>query len=107
LRAVAIFGAVCGGAGWYTRALSVTPLVFLGRVSYSLYLWHYPLFYTIGRKDPDWPVAVRILVGVGGALLVSTASYYFIEQPFLRRKNRARARSRRGMRGDASERVNE
>ncbi len=88
--AIAIVGAVCGGVGWYTRALSTTPLVFLGRISYSLYLWHYPLFWTIQRKDPDWPGPIRFIVGVGAALVISTVSYYVIEQPFLRRKNRVR-----------------
>jgi peptidoglycan/LPS O-acetylase OafA/YrhL len=96
--AIAIIGAVCGRAGWYTRALSAAPLVFLGRISYSLYLWHYPLFWTIQRKDPSWPGPIRFIVGVGAALVISTASYYLIEQPFLRRKNRVRVRSPRDAR---------
>jgi len=89
--AVAILAAVCGGPGWYARTLSVPPLVFLGRISYSLYLWHYPLFWTIQRKNPHWPGPIRFTVGVGAALAISTASYYLIEQPFLRRKHRLRS----------------
>lgn len=63
------------------RLLASTPLVFLGKISYSLYLWHWPVlvfgFYRFGA-DLDWPTRVAL---VSLAVLVATMSYYIIEQP--------------------------
>ena len=49
-------------------ALSFASLVRLGTVSYSLYVWHYGIFFTIERRDPSWPGPVRLVVGVAAAL---------------------------------------
>lgn len=67
------------GASRITRALGCAPLAYLGRLSYSLYLWHWPLL-----------VLLRWTYGLHGAalwlypvllLVVSAASYQFIERP--------------------------
>lgn len=68
------------------RALRLAPLVFLGKISYSLYLWHL-LVIDFGRK-----VGVPSGAGVVITLVVATASYYLVELPFLRRKRRDRAK---------------
>jgi peptidoglycan/LPS O-acetylase OafA/YrhL len=70
------------------RAISVQPLRFLGDISYSLYLWHWPvLAYLRSVYGVDLPVsfaAGAIAVALAGA----TLSYYFVEQPFLNEKAR-------------------
>lgn len=59
--------------------------VFIGRISFSLYMWHQLLF-AFGRyfvfEELDLN-ATFILTGL--TLILSTASYYFIEQPFRNR----------------------
>jgi peptidoglycan/LPS O-acetylase OafA/YrhL len=64
--------------------LSLSPLVFVGKISYALYLWHPILLYGFGRL----PTAALVVL----SLVAATLSYYFVELPFLRRKRRDRER---------------
>jgi peptidoglycan/LPS O-acetylase OafA/YrhL len=63
-----------------SKALSVAPLVWIGLVSYSAYLWHWPLLaflrYGFGQVGPAGAVAVFILT-----FLLAGLSYRFVEQP--------------------------
>lgn len=73
-----------GGAGILSRLLALPPLRFIGDISYSLYLWHWPIL-AYGRilYGPDLPfslAAAAIVLAFG----LSVATYRFIEQPFHR-----------------------
>ena len=57
------------------RVLNVAPVVWVGKISYSLYLWQQPFFFA-----PPGQLPYKLLVGAGLACL----SYYLVEQPFLR-----------------------
>ncbi|NVO10793.1 MAG: acyltransferase [Bacteroidales bacterium] len=62
---------------------SYTPLVWIGKLSYSLYLWHWPILaymrYVYGDKLlPHTWLAVAFL----STFFFSTLSYHFIERPF-------------------------
>jgi peptidoglycan/LPS O-acetylase OafA/YrhL len=65
------------------RLLEWSPVVWLGRISYSLYLWHVPFVHT---WIPDFPghILVRVILSLTAAWL----SYQFIEQPMLRLRQR-------------------
>jgi peptidoglycan/LPS O-acetylase OafA/YrhL len=66
------------------RALGNRALTFLGRISYSLYLWHVPVLAAAGATAYDHRYgrsAAAILVAIG----VATASFFFVEQPLGRR----------------------
>jgi peptidoglycan/LPS O-acetylase OafA/YrhL len=74
-------GRVARGPG---LLLATRPLRFLGRISYSLYLWHWPILALV-------PVAVGADLALGwrlalaaAAIVVATASWKFIEEPFRR-----------------------
>lgn len=84
--ALAIAAVVAVPEGGLARALSWRPLVALGIISYSLYVWHYALFWTIERHDPALPGPVRFVGGVGLALAAAGASYLLVERPFLGRR---------------------
>src|SRR3984957_3115468 len=66
------------------QVLSLRPLRFLGRISYGVYLWHFPVivYMTPGRVgvSGDALDAVRI----GATLLLATLSYRFVEMPIRR-----------------------
>jgi peptidoglycan/LPS O-acetylase OafA/YrhL len=86
--ACAVVGAVRAGDGALVRLLGARPLVLAGIVSYSLYLWHLPVFEWLARKTPGWAPPVRSVVGVAAAGGAAALSYRFIERPFLRRRHR-------------------
>ena len=72
-------------------ALSVlrfTPLVWIGRISYGLYLWHWPVREFIYQKKIVPASATQLVTAVVLSLLLPTLSYYFVEKPFLRWKKR-------------------
>lgn len=70
------------------RLLSLRPLVFVGLISYSLYLWHWPLLVFVRYRNgmaPLEPDLSWLLLAV--ALLLAIASYRWVETPFRRSKN--------------------
>lgn len=68
---------------WLFRWLSFRPMVFIGLLSYSLYLWQNPFF----NPHADhwwtrWPTNCCLLVSL------ALGSYFLVERPFLRLKGR-------------------
>jgi len=70
------------------RALNVSALRAVGRVSYGLYLWHLPVFAAVARLGSEWPAAIRVAVAWPIAAAVTVASWRLVEQPCLRFKKR-------------------
>ena len=71
--------------GWLANIMEMRAPVEIGRRSYGLYLYHYPIFLAVGAT-PDRPV--RIAIGVVGTFIAAWLSFRFIETPVqrLRRK---------------------
>ncbi len=64
------------------RLLSLPPLLFIGRVSYSWYLWHWPLLAFVRILfSGDPPARAKFLTALL-SLVPATLAYYGIEQPF-------------------------
>lgn len=63
-----------------TRFLSFKPLVGIGLISYSLYIWHWPIFATI-RYIPieETPIVTAMCLML--AFVLGVGSWYFLERP--------------------------
>jgi peptidoglycan/LPS O-acetylase OafA/YrhL len=66
--------------------LSQPPLVWLGKISYGLYLWHYPVFRYL-REDRHWGDV--LMMGLPLSLALAALSYYTVEAWAARRRARA------------------
>lgn len=87
--------AVATAAGIYAivqtgdvRWLSARPLVWLGRRSYGLYLWHYPVVVAVAAElsGAGWLLRAALIVPV--SLALTALSWRYVETPFLRLKDR-------------------
>ncbi len=73
-----------------TKILSTKLFVGIGLISYSLYLWHYPIFAFLRITELALEnTLVKILI-IPFIFILSIASYYFVEKPFRNKKNNFR-----------------
>lgn len=70
---------------YISKILSFKPLVFLGKISYSFYLFHWPVYVFLKIKTPDY-IEVEVLLLT--TFILSLASYYFVENPLRLRSNK-------------------
>ncbi len=98
LGAALIIAAGETGPSLAGRVLSLRPIVFIGLISYSVYLWHWPLFvfqhtdllFVPGRLQGQG-ITTPILVAL--SLLLGYLSWRFIEQPFRSRPQKIARRT--------------
>jgi len=86
LGAVAVIMAGSGRQTLVARLLSISPAVFIGRISYPLYLWHWPLIVMVvyGRYAPL--SRKEALIVIAGSLILSVLTWWFVEQPIRGRR---------------------
>ena len=72
------------------RLLEAQWLAWVGRISYGLYLWHFPIFSQFGVLKPPGEMAppVQGLLAWGATFGAAFASYFLIERPALAYKDR-------------------
>jgi len=84
------------GPVWASRLLSLRPMVWIGMISYSLYLWHWPIMAFVRNRlftvelEPMWQVGTVL-----ASVLVGWISWRIVERPFrvpLRAGGMSRAR---------------
>jgi peptidoglycan/LPS O-acetylase OafA/YrhL len=90
--ATAIYSTLEDG-GIVHAALSSTPMRYLGRISYSLYLWHLPVDIFFRREFRDMPIAAKLVLSQLIGLALAVASHYVVERPFLQLKDRLHRRA--------------
>jgi peptidoglycan/LPS O-acetylase OafA/YrhL len=76
---------LCAPDGWSNRRiLSIGILRYVGRISYSLYLWHWPLLTFTRIVLGTNPTRLQATAVLAVSFLAAAASYKWIEQPFRR-----------------------
>ncbi|HLM63616.1 MAG TPA: acyltransferase [Acidimicrobiales bacterium] len=87
--ALTVLGAVAHDGTWLARVLGSPPLVGVGAWSYSLYLWHLPVFEALARWTPGYLGSFRAAMGLVTSGVIAWLSYQCVERPFLSRRRSA------------------
>lgn len=75
---------------WPVAFLSSPPMVWLGTISYGIYLWHKPLLDMLAGTSaadsvPAGSAPGLIIATVAGSVVLGAASWYLVERPAQRR----------------------
>ena len=74
----------CSKDDWVGKVLGSKPFVWIGLISYSAYLWHFPIF-AFSRLGSSSPTTNEKIVWILLTLALSVISYFVIEKPFRRK----------------------
>jgi peptidoglycan/LPS O-acetylase OafA/YrhL len=95
LGTVLVILAGTGGSRLASTLFANRPVVFFGLISYSAYLWHFPLLEWIGvicRDHAANSFATLLLLSLPLLLLVATMSYLAVERPGIRFRSAMRSK---------------
>ncbi len=70
--------------GLIARILAWRPLVWLGAISYGVYLWHWPIFLALNGERTGWEGLPLFAARCAATVAVAGASWWLIEQPIRR-----------------------
>ena len=75
--------AAATGSGAVARIGALAPLRWFGGISYSLYLWHLPIYLWTERALPDAPLGATAAVAATASVLAGWVSYRLVESRVL------------------------
>ena len=70
--------------GLVARVLAFPPLVWLGVISYGVYLWHWPIFLALNGERTGLTGMPLFAIRAVATVAVAAASWWLIEQPIRR-----------------------
>ena len=91
-----IIAAVVQTGSLLARMLTIPPLPWIGRISYGLYLWHWPVIVWLVHWRVGFGASRLVALRLVVTFALATASYYLVEMPI--RKGRWFPRSSRSRR---------
>jgi peptidoglycan/LPS O-acetylase OafA/YrhL len=80
LAGVIVHAIVVDPGGVCASVLRLPPLVFIGKISYSLYLWHWPVIFATAPVEPQWSFPVVTAIRVALSFGLATLSYFVVER---------------------------
>jgi peptidoglycan/LPS O-acetylase OafA/YrhL len=86
VTAIVVLDLYAGGET--SRVLHFGPAVAVGRISYGLYLWHWPVYLVLNAGRIHWAFVPLTLLRLAVSGAIAVLSYVLVEQPFLRLKRR-------------------
>lgn len=97
--AFAVFGVICllvmlpavlgvAPGGIPARFLALRPVAWIGLISYGIFLWHIAVIRWVNAVDADLGFVPLLVVVLAVTIPIAAASYYALERPLLRLKNR-------------------
>lgn len=81
LATAAVIGPRTSESNLVHRLLSWSPLVSIGRMSYSIYLWHWPVFSLVDYRYFGSGSFLRIALKLILSVVCAAVSYWFLEAP--------------------------
>ncbi len=84
--AAVILTVVVRPGAWVSRALALGALGYIGRISYGLYLYHYPMFLMLDGRHTGLTGAGLLAVRLAATGAAAVASYHLIEMPVRNRR---------------------
>jgi peptidoglycan/LPS O-acetylase OafA/YrhL len=101
LAATAVVAALHASPGGRpARLLALPPVAYLGRISYGMYLWYFPIFAVLDRGRTGLTGTALFVLRAAADVVVASASFHLLEWP-LRRRLRAPAGLSRARAGAA------
>jgi peptidoglycan/LPS O-acetylase OafA/YrhL len=89
----AVFGAQRTGVT--RKFLQLRPMVYLGTISYGIYLWHQAFIEKVHQWGgwakqplPNGPFLQHVIPALAMTIVAASLSWYLVERPLLRRKDR-------------------
>ncbi|HLH28709.1 MAG TPA: acyltransferase family protein, partial [Acidimicrobiales bacterium] len=79
--ALVICGVTMAPGGIPARALGVRPLAYVGRISYGLYLWHWPVFLVVDQARTGLAGYPLFGLRLAVTFLLAVVSWYVVETP--------------------------
>ncbi len=86
LAVVIILHILIEPTGVLHRFLGLRWLGYFGKISYGLYLWHYPVFLQV--QTQHWPQVKELTIELALTGVATLASFYLLERPILQFKRR-------------------
>ena len=85
LGSAAIIWALATRVSPATRFLGLRPVAYLGRLSYGIYIWHWPLILWSRENQwldmSEWPTILRVPVLAALTVALASLSYHLVEKP--------------------------
>ncbi len=78
--------------GAVARVLAAPPLVWLGTISYGVYLWHWPIFLVLNGERTGWTGLPLFAARCGATVALAALSWWLLEQTRRARSDSSRPR---------------